>query len=60
MNLNKHEEADKFDYRETNKEDNCTKCKYYDSEYDESAKGTCKFFHINIDENHICDLFSLE
>ena len=58
MNLKKQEQADKLDYRETNKENNCTKCKYYDSESHESTKGNCKFFHINVDEKHICDLFS--
>jgi hypothetical protein len=60
MNLSKQEEADKMDYREINTKDNCTKCKYYDSKSNESSKANCKFFHIKVDENHICDLFSLE
>ncbi len=49
--LHKNEE-DKFNFRETDSMDNCLKCECCDKK----SSTKCKFFHIEIDENHVCDL----
>ena len=51
LKLHKNEE-EKFNYRETDSKDNCLKCKCCDPK----SLTKCKFFHIEIDENHVCDL----
>ena len=50
-------QAEKLNYRETNSADNCMNCKYcYEKKLNEGFED-CKWFEIEIDENHICDLF---
>ena len=49
--LHNHEE-NKFNFRETDSTDNCLKCKCCDPK----SFSECRFFHINIDVNHVCDL----
>jgi hypothetical protein len=50
LKLHKNEQS-KFNFRETDSHDNCLKCKC-----DQKSLTECKFFHIEIDENHVCDL----
>jgi hypothetical protein len=56
MNKNHQEEANKFNFREINYGNNCSKCKYYDTKSVESD-AICRFFNIKTNENHMCDLF---
>jgi len=51
VKLHKNEE-EKFNFRETDSHDNCLKCRCCDPK----SLTECKFFHIKIDENHVCDL----
>lgn len=51
LKLHNHEE-NRFNFRETDSHDNCLKCKCFDPK----SLTECKFFHIEIDENHVCDL----
>ena len=51
LKLHDHEE-NKFNFRETDSHDNCLKCKCCDPK----SLTECKFFHIEIDVNHVCDL----
>ena len=51
LKLHKNEE-EKFNFRETDSQDNCLKCKCCNPK----SLTECKFFHIEIDENHVCDL----
>lgn len=51
VKLHRNEE-EKFNFRETDSHDNCLKCKCCDPK----SLTECKFFHIQIDENHVCDL----
>jgi hypothetical protein len=48
----------KFNYREINYGNNCSKCKYCDMKLFNGYESECKFLKIKIDKNHICDLFS--
>ncbi|MGB7968691.1 MAG: hypothetical protein WCF28_03835 [Methanobacterium sp.] len=45
-------EENKFNFRETDSKDNCLKCKCCNPK----SLTECRFFHIEIDENHVCDL----
>ena len=51
LKLHKNEE-EKFDFRETDSDENCLKCRCCNPK----SLTDCKFFHIKIDEHHICDL----
>ena len=51
LKLHKDEE-EKFNFRYTDSVDNCLKCKCCDPK----SLSNCKFSHIEIDENHVCDL----
>jgi hypothetical protein len=49
--------AEEFSYRITDNEaDNCLKCECCDMKSLDGFEDSCKFFHIKIDENHVCDL----
>jgi hypothetical protein len=45
-------EDEKFNFRVTESDENCLKCRCCDPK----TLTDCKFFHIKIDENHVCDL----
>jgi hypothetical protein len=45
-------EEEKFNFRVTDSHNNCLKCKCCDP----TSLTECKFFNIQIDENHVCDL----
>jgi hypothetical protein len=45
-------EEEKFNYRITDSDENCLKCKCCNPK----SLTDCKFFHIKIDEHHVCDL----
>jgi hypothetical protein len=49
-------EAEIFNFRETDTDDNCGKCDRFDKNSFDGLEVNCKFFHIKTDENHICDL----
>jgi hypothetical protein len=49
-------EAEKFNFRETDTDDNCGECNRFDNSSFDGFDVYCKFFHIKTDENHICDL----
>ncbi len=46
--------ADEYNFRDTDSDENCTNCKYYDSK----SLADCKLFKIKIDENYVCDLLT--
>ena len=48
--------AEKFNFRETDTDDNCIECNRFDKMFFDGFEANCKFFHIKTDENHICDL----
>jgi len=48
--------AKEFNFRETDNDDNCSKCNRFDKKSFDGFEANCKFFHIKTDENHICDL----
>jgi hypothetical protein len=60
MNKNHQVEASKFNFREINYGNNCSKCKYYDIKSVESDGAICRFFNLKTDENHMCDLFEIQ
>lgn len=47
----------KFNLRETDSNDNCTKCKYCDINPSHRVNAHCKFLNIDVDKFHICDLY---
>ena len=49
-------EAKEFNFRETDNDDNCSKCNRFDKKSFDEFEANCKFFNIKTDENHICDL----
>ena len=49
-------EAEKFNFRETETEDNFSKCSRFVKNSFDGFEADCKFFHIKTDENHTCDL----
>ena len=53
-------EAKKFNFRETNNDNNCSKCNRFDKKSFDGFEANCKFFHIKTDENHICDLLQTQ
>jgi hypothetical protein len=48
----------KFNYREINYGNNCSKCKYCDMKLFNGYESECKFLKIKIDKDHVCDFFS--
>jgi hypothetical protein len=60
MNKNHKDEACKFNFREINYGNNCSKCKYYNIKSVEADNFACKIFNIETDENHMCDLFCMQ
>ena len=49
-------EAEKFNFIETDTQDNCSKCNRFVKNSFEGFEADCKFFHIKTDANHACDL----
>ncbi len=49
--------AEKLNFRETDSSENCMNCKYRYKKKINDGFEDCKWFEIEIDENHICDLF---
>jgi len=50
-------DSSKFNFREMDSNDNCTKCIYCDINPSHRVNAHCKFLNINVDEFHICDLY---
>ena len=48
--------AEKFNFRETETDNNCRKCSRFDMNSYDGFEADCKFFHIKTDEDHVCDL----
>jgi hypothetical protein len=48
--------AEKFNYRGASDEDSCIKCKCFDMKSFDGFEAECKFFHIKIDKDHVCDI----
>jgi hypothetical protein len=49
-------DAEKFNFRETDADENCSKCNRFDKKYFDGYEANCKFFHVKSDRNHVCDL----
>ena len=52
--------AKKFDFRETDNDDNCSECDSFDKKSYDGVEANCKMFHIKTDKNHICDLLQAQ
>ena len=48
--------AEKFNFRETDSDNNCRECSRFDMNSYDGFEADCKFFHIKTDEDHVCDL----
>ncbi len=48
--------AEKFNFRETDTDNNCRECSRFDMNSYDGFEADCKFFHIKTDEDHVCDL----
>ena len=55
MYFNSKDSKQKFNFRKTDSEDNCTKCKYYVAKSFDGVQTNCKFLNIKVDEFHVCD-----
>ena len=53
-------EAKEFNFRETDNDDNCSKCNRFDKKSFDGFEANCKYFRIKTDENHICDLLQTQ
>ncbi|ADZ08900.1 hypothetical protein Metbo_0649 [Methanobacterium lacus] len=51
--FNSTDSKQKYNYRETDSENNCMKCKYSDIKYFNELYANCKFLHIRVDKFHI-------
>jgi hypothetical protein len=49
-------EAEKFNFRKTDTDENCSKCSRFVKNSFDGLEADCKFFHIKTDEKHTCDL----
>lgn len=50
------DEAEIFNFTETDSKINCMNCKYCDMTLFDGYEADCKFFKIKVDQDHICDL----
>ncbi len=48
--------ADKYNFRETTSDNNCSKCDCFDKESFDGYEADCEYFNIKTDKDHVCDL----
>lgn len=47
---------ERYNFRETTSDKNCSKCDSFDEESFDGCEADCEFFNIKTDKDHICDL----
>ncbi len=48
--------ADRYNFRETTSDNNCSKCDCFDEDSFDGCEADCEFFNIKTDKDHVCDL----